>query len=449
MRIRSRNLTCALTRWRCMLCAVCFVVVGVASADADQIRISCVGTSVTLLGQYPLMLQFDIGGRFVVQNAGSGGRTVLNSGFPWDLLDSVQAFKPQLIFVELGTNDSKAQYWDALRNPDSQFVADYNKLIDSLSAISPRPRILLCLPTPAWTNSGAIRDSVIKNRIVPLVRQVAQQHSFTVVDFRMPFLGDSTLFPDGVHPSVTGGGAKMAMIVDSVVRTICTVQPDLALHASVTTSGAVAADQAASMLVDSDWTTKWCDIDGGPKWVALDLKKPTTVDNWCVVNAGLLENARYNTVAFALQSSDNGSAWNTLDSVTGNTSVWVGRMMSPVSAMYFRLYVTDGCVEDGRARIYSFCLYNVGNGTTPVAASGVARRLSCLPSDRTARMVTLSGRAVNAMSRRTAEPGAACIEVEIGVVKKHIAGLSVGGIRVQSKGRVESSDQGGRLLEAR
>ena len=115
-------------------------------------------------------------------------------------------FKPNVITIKLGTNDSKPQNWDAHKD---EFVPDLRWMIDTLSTITPRPRIILCTPIPAWKladgpESFGIRGAVIKDEIIPKIRQVAQEKGLAVIDLHTPFLPYQRFAADGVHPNAEG-----------------------------------------------------------------------------------------------------------------------------------------------------------------------------------------------------------------------------------------------------
>lgn len=177
-------------------------------------RIACIGNSITDnnhdANAYPIKFNQLMGRDFYVLNAGVSGRTLLRKGdSPYEksaYLDSVFKFKPNVITIKLGTNDSKPYNWDAHKN---EFVPDLRWLIDTLSTISPKPSILLCTPVPAWkradsTEAYDIRGAVIRDEIIPKIKQVAQEKNLPVLDLYTGFLPYRNLTSDGVHPTTVG-----------------------------------------------------------------------------------------------------------------------------------------------------------------------------------------------------------------------------------------------------
>lgn len=100
------------------------------------LKIACVGNSITSgPGQthpesYPLQLQAMLGDAYLVKNFGVGGRTLLKKGdFPyWNEpeMEKITEFKPDIVLIKLGTNDSKPQNWQH----KADFKKDYLNLIE-------------------------------------------------------------------------------------------------------------------------------------------------------------------------------------------------------------------------------------------------------------------------------------------------------------------------------
>jgi lysophospholipase L1-like esterase len=151
-----------------------------------------------------------LGREYYVLNAGHGGKTLLRKGdapyiqSPW--FKEVFKFKPNIITIKLGTNDSKPQNWGPHKD---EFVPDLRWLVDTLSTISPKPRIILCSPIPAWKDAAGndvygISGEVIKNEIIPKIKQVAQEKGLAFIDLHTPFLPYERFTYDKIHPNAEG-----------------------------------------------------------------------------------------------------------------------------------------------------------------------------------------------------------------------------------------------------
>jgi lysophospholipase L1-like esterase len=119
------------------------------------------------------------------------------------------AFKPDIVVIKLGTNDSKPQNWQY----GKEFKQDLEQMIKELRAVSPKARIILCTPIPAFKSSWDINESVIVNDIIPIQQKVAKKQGLQVIDLHTLFANSEDLvLPDGIHPN--GKGAeRMADII--------------------------------------------------------------------------------------------------------------------------------------------------------------------------------------------------------------------------------------------
>ena len=210
----------------------------------DAVRVACIGNSITdghgidMCDQrgYPALLQQQLGSSYWVRNFGVSARTLLNKGdhpymqeLAWrDAL----AFKPDIVVIKLGTNDSKPENWQY----GGEFEHDLTQMIDSLCPLTPqlnkkgrptkkmvrptRPCILLCTPVPAEKPSWNISDSVISNAIIPIIYKVAEKNGLQVIDLHTQFGHDADLMQrDGIHPTDKGVG-RMAEIIGNAIKKI-------------------------------------------------------------------------------------------------------------------------------------------------------------------------------------------------------------------------------------
>ena len=194
---------------------------------AQVIRVACIGDSITegagvdnpAVNAYPIVLGRLLGTNYQTRNFGVSGTTMLKKGDSpyWKTAqyNSAQTYAPNVVTIKLGTNDSKPQNW---RYKD-QFAADLRALIDQFANLPSHPRIILCLPVPAYSIQFDINPGIIKNEIIPIIRAAAREKGLAVVDLYTALSGRPELFPDNIHPNAAGAAIIAKTLQGAVVTT--------------------------------------------------------------------------------------------------------------------------------------------------------------------------------------------------------------------------------------
>lgn len=190
----------------------------------DAIRVACIGNSITdghgidLAPQrgYPAQLQRMLGNEYWVKNFGVSGRTMLNKGdMPYmneTAWKDALAFKPDIVIIKLGTNDSKPQNWQYSK----EFKQDLTQMIKALDP--KKTKIYLCTPIPALKPSWGINETIIANEIIPIQQKVAKEYKLEVIDLHTLFGNDSEkMQDDGIHPN-DKGVRSIAQIVAEAIK---------------------------------------------------------------------------------------------------------------------------------------------------------------------------------------------------------------------------------------
>jgi len=157
-----------------------------------------------------------LGDRYDVINLGVGGRTLLSNGdspyIKTDSLTKMAAFRPEIVVIMLGTNDTKPQNWRF----KAQFVPDYLGLIARIQALDSKPRILLCTPpfSPRTDPSGINEPAVLEE--IPMIESIAKESRLLLIDIHGATAGKPALFPDGIHPKDEGAN----LIAGDVYRAV-------------------------------------------------------------------------------------------------------------------------------------------------------------------------------------------------------------------------------------
>lgn len=198
----------------------------VSGAADGKTKVACVGDSITFgagvkdreKNAYPSVLQGLLGDKYDVKNFGVSGATMLKKGnLPYDKQKAYKAaidFKPDIVVIKLGTNDSKPQNWDQHKG---DYAADYKAMIESFRAANPNVKVYCCLPVPVIGQGNfAIRNEIVQPEIIPLIKQVAEETRSGVIDLYAPFAGKDNLIPDKVHPNAEGAALIAKTVHDAV-----------------------------------------------------------------------------------------------------------------------------------------------------------------------------------------------------------------------------------------
>jgi acyl-CoA thioesterase I len=203
------------------------------SALASPVRVACVGDSITWgfgisnrqSDSYPAQLGGRLGTNWDVRNFGVNGATLLHQGdrpyVKQAAYTRVLAFKPDVVVIDFGANDSKHP-GDGSLDADkainnwqykTNFVPDYGEMIAAFRQANPQTRIFICLPTPDYPGRWGINDKTIRVEMIPMIKRVAKESDVAVIDLYTALSGQAELFPDTVHPNAAGA-RLMAAAVD-------------------------------------------------------------------------------------------------------------------------------------------------------------------------------------------------------------------------------------------
>jgi lysophospholipase L1-like esterase len=142
-----------------------------------------------------------------------------------------QAFRPDIVVIKLGTNDSKDYNW----NPHKQeYEGDMQQMIDTLKPLVPvlnkkgkptkkmkrteSPKIFLCTPVKAFRDKWGITDSVIVNEVIPAIHRVAERNNLSVIDLHPVITDRSDMTSDMIHPNDKGAAKMAKTIADEIMK---------------------------------------------------------------------------------------------------------------------------------------------------------------------------------------------------------------------------------------
>jgi len=331
-----------------LIIMLCISLIG--AVYADDIRISCVGNSITQYkveypgndqNAYPTQLGILLGEGYVVQNFGHHSKTALKNGdVPyWDaqvLTDALNS-EPDIVTIMLGTNDSKPVNW-AFKD---EFKDDYIALIDTFRSLPSNPEIYVCLPAPATSSKYTISGDTIANEIIPILLEIIQEKNTKMIDCHTFFTGKEYLSYDGIHPTLEGCWQYALLFYETLkaedapeIQSFTDV--NLALNRPVTASQTA---EPPDNVTDGSLHTIWYGQSG--ENITIDLGAVESVDMFQMVHQAEVH------YGYFIEVSEDNATWTTVVDASDNpdTLTVSSQGTDPVNAQYVRLTLT--CLDPG------------------------------------------------------------------------------------------------------
>lgn len=207
------------------------------TATCAATNVACVGNSITegygLNGAttYPQHLQELLGSDYKVTNFGVSSMTFSKKGNQsyWNTNKFIGALEsvPNIVVIELGTNDSKflmTHYPDkGIYNYNydagitlASLAEDYAELLSTFKRLDPVPELYATLQPYSNNLEWFITDSAIVNQVNPLIKKVALESGVNIIDLHSQFNTPSWFLADSVHPNATGAG-ELAKIIQKYI----------------------------------------------------------------------------------------------------------------------------------------------------------------------------------------------------------------------------------------
>ncbi len=192
--------------------ALFFLCMAAVLAAAQPVRVACIGDSITFghgirnrnENSFPAQLGTMLGKGYEVRNFGVSASTMLKKGNKpyWQLqqFKAAQDYKPNVVIIKLGTNDTKPGNW----KHKAEFEPNYVEMVKVFQDLQSKPTVWVCYPVPVFPERWGINDKTVKGEVIPIVDRVAARTDARVIDLYTPLTGKPELVPDKVHPNAAG-----------------------------------------------------------------------------------------------------------------------------------------------------------------------------------------------------------------------------------------------------
>ena len=185
----------------------------------EQIRVACVGDSITEMSGYPEFASELLGSKYLVGNFGvcgsqvslvSDGSYMYSSAFK-----GAKDFRPNVTIIMLGTNDANL----SLHEYQGSLIEDYLILIREFEALLSKPKIWVVKPPPIFSEDVWLSGKSMDRIVVPALEQVSKRSRLPLIDVYSA-LCDERYFIDGVHPNENGARLIAEVICKAITSKI-------------------------------------------------------------------------------------------------------------------------------------------------------------------------------------------------------------------------------------
>jgi len=205
-----------------VLCAIS----AAPAAKPTVTKVACIGDSITFghgikdrnKNSFPAQVGALLGKEYEVKNFGVSGSTLLKKGNKpyWKLnqFKAAQAYRPDIVIIKLGTNDTKPNNW----KHKAEFKPNYVEMVKVFQGLESKPAVWVCYPIPVYPERWGINDKTVKGEIIPLIDEVARETGAQVIDLYKPMADKAELVPDKVHPNAAGATVIAETIVAAISK---------------------------------------------------------------------------------------------------------------------------------------------------------------------------------------------------------------------------------------
>lgn len=186
--------------------------------STETIKVACVGDSITYGStlqkrtqeNYPYQLQQLLGKGVQVKNFGVDGAAAQKQAMLsyWNCKEyqNSLAYQPDVIFLMLGTNDTKVLNW----HDKKQFKKDYLALLHSYQKQLPTVKIYVMLPSTMYSvqaDGSLIHGFSQENmeQVLSAIHEISEEKQLPLIDIHQATAKHAMYYQyDGIHPNAQG-----------------------------------------------------------------------------------------------------------------------------------------------------------------------------------------------------------------------------------------------------
>jgi len=86
------------------------------------------------------------------------------------------------------------------------------------SNLSSKPKIYICLPVPVVQTRWGIKDEIVNEKIIPILKKISKQTKCQIIDLNTPFHNKHDLIPDKIHPNGKGATIIAKEVAESILN---------------------------------------------------------------------------------------------------------------------------------------------------------------------------------------------------------------------------------------
>jgi len=201
-----------------------FPLFSLSRSSHESLKVACIGDSLTygygLLSReqnsYPAQLSRLLPSGYDLRNFGINGACANQDRKDYYLSRNGQEiidWDPDILIIMLGSNDSKEYNWQT----GAKYLEGMKSIIRALNA-EKKSEVILMTPPPCRLNPYGIRDSVIREEIIPALENLSRECGFSLINLYDPLKQEENIYYDNIHLNKKGYSRMTEEILPYLIK---------------------------------------------------------------------------------------------------------------------------------------------------------------------------------------------------------------------------------------